>query len=320
VGLSSLILASVVGFCLCPSERELEIEYSVPGELPRIHIGVMTHTGRHSDVPGLLNFWIYEFLNLSYSDGLHFVSDSTIDNISIPTVVVPLSEPAKLGRDQAAKRLASLVFFLSRSSAPFFIYMNSDTYLWVRNLKFLVSRVQAQRLSGDSKVIWGNCIDPDITFLQGGSYFMSRKVAELLKMVGDQWHNFTSPEDLAFMDALKAIGIVAPECTSEFILGQYLNCDSDRDAIERFNFSKFKTCPRHANHLSPKCGSFLSPFRNLVLVHRLSMCNFTEDPIPPYDYPPTLYWMMGRIYPHFCLIYPQSSRQAWHAVKFPWIA
>jgi hypothetical protein len=210
------------------------------------------------------------------------------------------SRNVTVAKVQAAKRILSLKYFVFNQSAPFYIYMNSDTFLWVHNLKYLLNRVIERNLSGSSNFVWGNCMFGGTPFFQGGSYFISRKSAELLTGVVDRWfEKVTDPEDFEFTSALESIGVDARSGNSEFILGQYMKCE-DKEWMDKMDFRRAPDCAK-VELGSDVCGAFLAPFNRVVLVHRLWMCKFEKPPVPVYKYPANLYWTMGKLYPTFCI-------------------
>jgi hypothetical protein len=233
---------------------------------------------------------------------MHFVSEKPIPSISVPTAL--FNETGfTLRQRQAMKRLASLEYYVNNSIAPYYIYMNDDTVLWVRNLRYLFDEIENRDLSPSSKFVWGNCMHAGPMLLQGGSYFISRAAAIYLVPIVRVWvWQVTDSEDAVFESALEAIGLSASAGNSPYILGQYLFCPNSVP-MDAMNFAAFPACPSVMPRLRRACAPpFLAQYNHLVLLHRLTGCNFRRPPIPPYKYPDTLYWTMGSSFPMFCIM------------------
>jgi hypothetical protein len=178
--------------------------------------------------------------------------------------------------------------------------MSADSFLWVRNLRYLMGRIADQNLTGSTKFVWGNCMGRTRAFLQGGSYFMSRKAVTYLAQVIEDWYDgLISEEDVEFTNALGRIKLNPASGNSEFILGQYRESD-ERDNLDAMNFSLIQNCQK-VEMGSPLCGSFLGRYNRVVLLQKRWAGQFDRPAVPVYKYPDNLYWTMGTVCPRFCL-------------------
>jgi hypothetical protein len=238
---------------------------------------------------------------------MHFVSDSIVESVVFPTVVLNKSDWVRNGsfthirQTQAAKLLLSIDHFLANTTAQFFIPMTGDVYLWAKNLKYLMESVQNHNYTGSSHFIWGNCLAINVVFLQGAVLFMSRFTAERIQAVGRKWFNsLQTVMDVDFTMVLNWTGLKMNESASEYIMAQYLPCDQ-ADAMDHMNFSIFPQCPRVPRRFSDQCSPFQVQYNRLVLLHRLTACFFRNHPVPVYHYPSNLYWTMSYYLPQFCV-------------------
>jgi hypothetical protein len=258
----------------------------------------------------MLDIWMTEFSQSALFGGLHFVSESVVSGVPFPTVLVDRHRWVgngtfdNIGPILASKLLQSIEFFLAHSSAPFFVPMTADVYLWVRNLPLLMDSVREHNYTGDTKFIWGNCLTFPKPFIQGAVYFMSRETARLLAPLGERWfRQLHTSMDVDFMGMLSWIGLGQDNFTSEHILAQYLPCEHTIP-METMNMSVFPDCPPVPARVSPVCAPFQVQFNKLVLLHRLTNCRFTGHQLPVYHYPSYLYWSMSYLTPSFCVKRP----------------
>jgi hypothetical protein len=248
-----------------------------------------------------------EFVRSEYFGGAHFVSESTVPSVPFPTVILNRTHWRKngtfshIGQVLGSKLMESMAYFVHNSSAPFFVPMTADVYLWVQNIHFLMESVAAQNYTGESTFIWGNCLDISTIFLQGAIYFMSRATARLLLPHAQRWFDsLHTAMDVDFMELLEWVGLADGEITTEHIMAQYLPCEY-RHTMNEMNMSVFPSCPEKPWKASNKCKAFEVQYNRLVLLHRLTNCGFREHPVPVYRYSDDLHWSMGWITPRFCM-------------------
>jgi hypothetical protein len=267
----------------------------------------MTHPGRTSTFySDQYSLWMRDFENSDWSDGIHFVSDSPVPNISIPTVIMDATIVSAgayrffTSRSQAQKTLDSLRYFINSTDSPFLLFVTDNAYVWARNLRFLAERMQEQGITSETHFLWGNCMKNwEGEFLQGGSgYLLSRVTARRLLGFGRAWvATVWRSEDVAFEKLMNQIGLKASEGTSEFFLGQYLMLNQ-RKKMDRMNFAALPKCKGQRGE---GCRPFLAPFNRVVVLHRLSRLKYTTQPIPSYQFPDNVMWFQFKEFPSFCI-------------------
>jgi hypothetical protein len=229
-----------------------------------------------------------------------------IENFSIPTVILNESRLINERRDLAAsvplKRLQSVEYYLENSTAEYYLWINDDSYIMVRNIARFIAYLRATGKTPNAHFMLGNCMGLGEWFLQGAFLFMSRTTAEIFcKYLAEHRHVANRSEDVAIVDVFRAIGIHIKTFPCGFFLGQYLSSE-DIPIMEKFRFELLKKCPDPNEFRGKKgCKPFLSRFNRLVGLHRLSGTRFKGPVIPVWNYPDYVYWYMpfGH-FPQFC--------------------
>jgi hypothetical protein len=201
------------------------------------------------------------------------------------------------------KRLQSLEFFMDNTDADYYLWINDDSFIMVRNIGYLISFLKSKGKDRNAVFMLGNCMFVGEWFLQGAHLFLSRAAAKLYRDYSAANRYVAEiAEDVAVSRVINSIGINVTDCASGFFLGQYLD-PSDVDKMEEFRFDLLANCPNPDSlRWRSGCKTFLSRYNKLVGLHRLTNTHFHGPVIPVWNYPDNIYWYMGGgHYPRFCL-------------------
>ena len=276
---------------------------------PSIHIGILSHPYSHHRIRRLLSDgWIKEFMFSPFYGGIHVATDS-FDNLGVPIAVLDWSEwktpedKRTMTYGQATKRLTSLIYYLEHTSAPFYMYLNDDSHVFLQNLHHLIEKLVAENLTEDSFFMLGNCMRGGARlFLQGAAgYLMSRKTATVVAKAAQDWLSDLPDhsEDWQFARLMDRIDLNMADCASEFQLGQYIGSDF-YDMIENGHLEKLPNCSAVPWRRRSCCRPFLAQFNKLVVLHRLSMVKFSKPVVNVSEFPDDVMWWMQDEFPQFC--------------------
>jgi hypothetical protein len=282
--------------------------------LPRLHVGIMTsYWGPDYLLPYIDQNWGREFAQSPYFGGINYACEVPLVLKGAPLVTAipnisefPITE--KVVNRMFAKRLTSIHYFLTNTTAPFMVFITDDTLIYVRNLHYLFEWMEERGLTRDSHFILANCLGSrDWEYLHGGGgWLMSRYTANVI------WENrqeaygaMKAAEDWDFSAVCPKLAISVRTSASEFFLGHYIPYE-DRLLMENRRFHEFRSCPtERALSMRPRdtdCRLFLAPWNRVVFVHRVSQQDWPPDELAPvYDCPDELHWWMGSRWPVFCM-------------------
>jgi hypothetical protein len=278
-----------------------------------LHIGILTYPPSHRLLPNLMGAWGDAFLNSTFSGGMHLVTDAPQTVLtSIPTVISQKNlkfnaSDRSWGWNQkpmVAKRIRSAEYFYFNTTAPWYILMTDNAFLFLENLREMLADLTRRWRAVEHSVVLGNCMSTSgQTFLQGGTgWLMSRKAVGNFLQISEKWFESTSTaEDVHFALAVKEMNVSIQEAASPYFLGQYLHI-KDFDIMEFFNFERLRKCPNPVQILCRACKPFVAPFRKIVFFHHLSSTRIRRLPFPMSTYPENLGWFMCGDFPQFCLM------------------
>jgi hypothetical protein len=186
--------------------------------IPRFHIGILSDsTAGPRVLSDRIPFWITEFLASPYNGGIHVVTNAPITGIDLPQLIVP-DASQKVSSRQAHKRCQSLRYFLHNTTAPYFLFITHDTFLFPRNLRYLVGEIMSSGFDMNSNFVLGQCMfNAEGSFLHGSAYVHSREAARRAIPPCDVHADRPGrSEDVGYRNVMSAIGISVFEGSSAF--------------------------------------------------------------------------------------------------------
>ena len=255
----------------------------------KLMIGVIANTNYSSRrVQSLLKTWAPSFLSSPFSSELVICTrnpdderfSSKITNLQLaPDVIefwnsIPIPDIGNVysnWRDRnfiVILRTVTLInHFSSSSNSGWLTRLVDDSYVNIPYLSEMLSHLTKNYDYLSDIVIWGNCIEVGLPFLQGGSGFLlSYKAATVFKSYSLEWiRQMNTFEDFHFSNFLYKIQYPIWNASSPYFLG-HLFSTAYNTILKYTTKYPINQCDFYHYHLN-KCRLFYAPLSHVVFFH-----------------------------------------------------